>query len=71
MITYNMTRWLIFQAVQTHAVAPLNISFLDTLQWIIDCLGPMQQARPGRLWQYHTYLHHWSNVRKGVANILQ
>ena len=57
LITYNMTRWLIFQAAQQHGIDPLHVSFLDTLQWIIDALTPMQSAPPHQLGEYHAYLH--------------
>lgn len=35
LISYNMTRWLMFQATSKSNSNPLEISFLDSLQWII------------------------------------
>jgi hypothetical protein len=38
LISYNMTRWLMVQSAETHGVNPLELSFLDCLQWIIDAV---------------------------------
>ncbi len=39
LISYNMTRWLMFQAASEHGVKALELSFLDSLQWIIDAVN--------------------------------
>jgi len=44
-ITYNMTRWLMFQSGNDHGVAPLELSFLNCLQWIIDAVDKVYDAR--------------------------
>lgn len=36
LITYNLIRSLIYEAASKYGKDPLLISFLDTLQWIID-----------------------------------
>jgi hypothetical protein len=38
LISYNMTRWLMFQSVEGNGVQALQLSFLDCLQWIIDAV---------------------------------
>jgi hypothetical protein len=38
LISYNMTRWLMFQSAEKHGVHALQLSFLDCLQWIIDAV---------------------------------
>lgn len=41
LISYNMTRWLMYQASEKHAVSLLDLSFLDSLQWIIDAVDKL------------------------------
>ena len=38
LISYNMTRWLMYQAAETYEVSLLDLSFLDSLQWIVDAV---------------------------------
>ena len=38
LISYNMTRWLMYQSSEKHEVSLLELSFLDSLQWIIDAV---------------------------------
>ena len=42
LISYNMTRWLMFQSAETHGVNALQLSFLDCLQWIIDAVDKVK-----------------------------
>lgn len=39
LISYNMTRWVMFQSAEEHEVQALKLSFLDCLQWIIDAFN--------------------------------
>jgi hypothetical protein len=39
LISYNITRWLMFQAASEYGVKALELSFLDSLQWIIDAVN--------------------------------
>jgi hypothetical protein len=38
LISYNMTRWLMFQSAEENGVQALQLSFLDCLQWIIEAV---------------------------------
>ena len=49
LISYNMTRWLMYQAADTYHVRALDLSFLDCLQWIVDAVDKMN---------CHDYLSH-------------
>ena len=38
LISYNMTRCLMYQSANEHEMKPLEFSFLDCMQWIIDAV---------------------------------
>lgn len=58
LITYNLTRWLMLQAAQEHGVDPLQISFLDTLHWIVDAVAQMDYTNSEQhTAQQHKYLY--------------
>ena len=42
LISYNMTRWLMLQAADEYHVEPLDLSFLDCLQWIVDAVDKLE-----------------------------
>lgn len=46
---YNLLRDLINQAAQKNGIDPLRVSFVDTLQTVIDVIPAMQRAPPQRL----------------------
>jgi len=45
LITYNLIRSLIYEAASMHGKDPLLISFLDSLQWIIDAVPYMNNPQ--------------------------
>jgi len=45
LITYNLIRSLIYEAASRHGKDPLLISFLDSLQWIIDAVPYMNNPQ--------------------------
>jgi len=47
MITYNLIRSLIYEAAAKHNKDPRLISFLDSLQWIIDAIDAMSHIQNG------------------------
>jgi hypothetical protein len=51
MITYNLIRSLICEAAAKHNKDPLLISFLDSLQWIIDAISHNQNGG-GNMFDY-------------------
>lgn len=44
LIVYNHIRFIIYEAAITNNIDPLQISFLDTTQWIIDAVSEMSRA---------------------------
>lgn len=56
LIMYNMVRLSILKAAQTFHQNPLSISFLDSLQWIIEASPQMLNASQKRKEQIQTYL---------------
>lgn len=54
LITYNLIRSLIYEAASKYDKEPLLISFLDTLQWIIDAVYYMNnpQSNEGNMFDY-------------------
>jgi hypothetical protein len=58
LITYNLTRCLMLQAAKEHGVDPLKISFLDTLQWIVEAVAQMDHTNSEQhTTRQHKYLH--------------
>lgn len=43
LISYNMTRWLMFQSAEKHGVQALQLSFLDCLQWIVEAVDKVDR----------------------------
>ncbi len=56
LITYNLTRWLIYQTAQEQGINPLHISFLDTLQWIIQAVAHRPKGSSQSLLAAQAYL---------------
>ena len=54
MITYNLIRSLMYEAAAKHKKDPLLISFLDSLQWIIDAIDAMSHTQDdgGNMFDY-------------------
>ena len=48
LIVYNQTRFLMYQAAMHHGEDPLEISFLDTSQWIIDAVVEVNRVPKAR-----------------------
>jgi len=57
LITYNLTRWLMFQAAHEQGVDPLQLSFLDTLHWLVEAVGQMEHRPHKKRAAQHRYLH--------------
>ena len=55
--TYNLTRWLMFQAAKEHGIDPLKISFLDVLQRIVEAVEQMDYNNTQRNSEQHKYLN--------------
>ena len=58
LITYNLTRWVMVQAAHDQRVDPLQLSFLDTLHWIVEAVGQMEHDTQNMRADQHRYLHH-------------
>jgi hypothetical protein len=57
LIVYNLTRWVMFQAAHEQGGDPLQLSFLDTLHWIVEAVGQMGPSTPQQRIAQQRYLH--------------
>ena len=56
LITYSLTRFLMKEAADEHQQEALSLSFLDSLQWIIDACSKMQRSTGKEFQKIFKYL---------------